>query len=424
MYRLGGTVFRAGTAACFIVVDDAVLDDELYLSHLGVVLLLFGQWKDGAGRAHLPTNGTVVIAEAMIEVEPGLHHSPQSIFQECRLDDMRRALAHAEVTGDTFLPQVIESGDPGRSDGDLSAQILLGHQAVGGALCQQFSGSQSGNQRCGEKTSLGWILWLRFFDVGERRSLLFLVVFPGEYKTVFHGITIAALDAVETGDTPALVDLLILRIDTGSFAFHAAEAAGVALLIIESDLEKGILADKTEEGTHGANGIAPCPAVPPGKDADHQQHGKGDHGGGDAQQIDAHPVERVVVERGEDGSQQVVPSKVCGTEEVGDHPAVSAVGIQEAREEGEAEEKRDKGCTQHTPAKNGLGFAVMILFLPDNPFGEPCHDILVDTHGAEGGAIDSTKEECKDHQSGKDHQVGGQQCRDKLQFGKKLQLIG
>ena len=111
-----------------------------------MVLLLFGQRQDGAGRAHITANGAVVIAEAMIEVEPGLHHSPQSIFQECRLDDMRRALAHAEVTGDTFLPQVIKCGYSGRSDGDLSAQILLGHQAVGGALCQQFSGSQSGNQ--------------------------------------------------------------------------------------------------------------------------------------------------------------------------------------------------------------------------------------------------------------------------------------
>ncbi len=66
VYRLCGTVFGAGTAACFIVVYNAVLDDELYLSHLGVVLLLFGQWKDGAGRAHLPTNGAVVIAEAIL----------------------------------------------------------------------------------------------------------------------------------------------------------------------------------------------------------------------------------------------------------------------------------------------------------------------------------------------------------------------
>jgi len=168
---------------------------------------------------------------------------------------------------------------------------------------------------------------LCLFQVSESLNILFLVVFPGECKTVFHCITIAVLDAVETGDAPALVDLLILRIDTGSFAFHAAEAAGVALLIIESDPEKGIFADKTEEGAHGANGIAPCPAVPPGKDADHQQHGKGDQGGGEPQCIDAHPVESVVVERGEDRSQQVVPGKVSGTEQVGDHPSISAVGI-------------------------------------------------------------------------------------------------
>ena len=147
------------------------------------------------------------------------------------------------------------------------------------------------------------------FQVSESLNILFLVVFPGECKTVFHCITIAVLDAVETGDAPALVDLLILRIDTGSFAFHAAEAAGVALLIIKSDQEKGILADKTEEGTHGADGVAPCPAVSPGQDADHQQHGKGDQGGGDTQRIDAHPVESIVVEGGEEGSSRLFPAR-------------------------------------------------------------------------------------------------------------------
>src|SRR5690554_6064545 len=94
-YRLGGTVLGARTATCLVVIDDAIFDDQLHLSHLRMVLLFFGEREDGTRGTHLATNEAVVITKPVIEIEPRLHHTAQAIFEESRLDHVRRALAHA-----------------------------------------------------------------------------------------------------------------------------------------------------------------------------------------------------------------------------------------------------------------------------------------------------------------------------------------
>src|SRR5690554_2655493 len=94
-YRLRGTMLGACTATRLVVIDDAVFDDQLHLSHLGVILLLFGEREDSTRGTHLATNEAIVITKPVIEVEPWLHHAAQAIFEESRLDHVRRALAHA-----------------------------------------------------------------------------------------------------------------------------------------------------------------------------------------------------------------------------------------------------------------------------------------------------------------------------------------
>src|SRR5690554_6770526 len=94
-YRLRGTMFGASATTCFVVIDDAIFDDQLHLSHLGVVLLFLGQGEDGPRGTHLATNEAIVITKPVIEIEPRLHHTAQAIFEESRLDHVRRALAHA-----------------------------------------------------------------------------------------------------------------------------------------------------------------------------------------------------------------------------------------------------------------------------------------------------------------------------------------
>ena len=68
MERLRRAVLRAGAAARFLRVDDAVFLDEDDVTHLVKLLFLERQRKNGACRTDLTTEGAVVVAETVGEV--------------------------------------------------------------------------------------------------------------------------------------------------------------------------------------------------------------------------------------------------------------------------------------------------------------------------------------------------------------------
>ena len=106
----------AGAAACAVEMDDAVFFDEDDFAHLGTVLLLDCQRFDGAVGTDVAADRTIVVAETLLEINRGLHDTAEAVFQERRLQDVRRALADTEVARGTILLEMRETDGTRRGE--------------------------------------------------------------------------------------------------------------------------------------------------------------------------------------------------------------------------------------------------------------------------------------------------------------------
>jgi hypothetical protein len=75
--------------------DDAVAFVEARLSQLRPLLPLKRQGGERSGWANIAADCAVKIAISGSGIEPGLENPAPSIFQKCRLQNLRRALGNA-----------------------------------------------------------------------------------------------------------------------------------------------------------------------------------------------------------------------------------------------------------------------------------------------------------------------------------------
>ena len=74
--------------------------------------------------------------------------------------------------------------------------------------------------------------------------------------------------AVAANNATGVIDCVRLQVNAGSFAIALAFAAVLALLRIDSHLEKRMPADKSEKRSDGTNRVAPSASVLPSQDCD------------------------------------------------------------------------------------------------------------------------------------------------------------
>ena len=101
-----GTMLRAVAALHAITRHNALLTMKNCVTELRHSLLLERQWQDGARRADLATEGTIVEAITLIISHHGLHNALQTILYNGRLQDVRGALANAQMARRTLRLQV------------------------------------------------------------------------------------------------------------------------------------------------------------------------------------------------------------------------------------------------------------------------------------------------------------------------------
>ena len=100
-------MFRAVAALHAIARHYALLTMKNCVTELRHSLLLERQWQDSARRADLATEGTIVEAITLIVSHHGLHNALQTILHNSRLQDVRGAFTHAQMTRCTLRLQML-----------------------------------------------------------------------------------------------------------------------------------------------------------------------------------------------------------------------------------------------------------------------------------------------------------------------------
>lgn len=79
---LGGAVLGAGTAGGLFRMYDAVVLNKYGFADLCQFLGLQHQRHDGAGRAYISASCALVVAEAAVEIHPGLHDTGKPVLAD------------------------------------------------------------------------------------------------------------------------------------------------------------------------------------------------------------------------------------------------------------------------------------------------------------------------------------------------------
>ena len=74
---------------------------------------------------------------------------------------------------------------------------------------------------------------------------------------------LAVLYAIHTCHTTAIVDAVVLGVDTRSLALLGTSLASIALRRVDNGTEKGEAQEKAQYSAHGTDGVALCASAPP-----------------------------------------------------------------------------------------------------------------------------------------------------------------
>ena len=384
----------AGAAACAVEMDDAVFFDEDDLAHLGAVLLLDRQRFDGAVGTDVAADRTIVVAETLLEINRGLHDTAEAVFQERRLQDVRRALADTEVARGTILLEMRET-DGARRRNRMQTLVGLDTVVVADNLGRGGHHLPDGSRRSeagDEEAAFGGIL--------DKRLDLRLGCFR---QGITQGTFLAAFQAIETIHATGIINLLVLAIDAGSLAARAADHAVRAFLRIDANLEKRETAEETQQRPDRAHRVAPRPPVFPSQITYPQERNQPDKEREAAEDRGIHAIERIIIEARKDSFEQIVPQHINRLEHIRYHAPERTVWFHQAQEECKSAEKREQDDSEDRPPQYLLlrreleAFPPPAPFLPFAPFPEfgrePRYDILEYAHRTDDGAIDSPEDQ-------------------------------
>ena len=88
--------------------DNAVFLNKHDFTHLGLMLLCYGQRLDGTIGAYVATHGAIVVAEPFFKIYGGLHNAGYAVFHKGRFQYVRRTFADAQVARRTILLKVCQ----------------------------------------------------------------------------------------------------------------------------------------------------------------------------------------------------------------------------------------------------------------------------------------------------------------------------
>ena len=140
--------------------------------------------------------------------------------------------------------------------------FLLGAQCCGG-----------GNHcRCRQETAAGIVHMLRRYALPcflRRKRSGFGRMLVGDSPFV------AFADAIHAGYASAVINPMVWDINASRLAIADTEVAIDTFIRVDDRLEPGVTGKKPQDGAHGTNRIAICPAIPP---CQHCQHDEGQYG--------------------------------------------------------------------------------------------------------------------------------------------------
>lgn len=146
--------------------------------------------------------------------------------------------------------------------------------------------------------------------------------------SVAHCLVFAFVQTIHAGHATAVVYLVILDVDTRSFAIACAKVAVDALIRVDNRLQISISGQEAEYGTYRANGVAIGSSASPCQyDEDDQGNGCNDESR-DALQPHGGIVERITVGTFSQVGQQIVSPLVEGSKQVVGNTSVCTVGSQ------------------------------------------------------------------------------------------------
>ena len=414
---LGRAMLGAGAAAGSVEMDDAVFFDKDHFAHLRPVLFLDRQGLDGAVGADIAADRAIVVAETFLEIDGGLHDALQTVFQERRLQDVRRAFAHAQMARGAALLEMRQADGTRRSD---RVQPLVRRIAVVVAhdlrrprhqFAERHRGREAGNQEAALRSVFHRLPGGVLRQLGQREG---------------QGAFLATLQTIKAIHATRIVDGAVLAVDARCLATGPANQAVRAFVRIDAHLEERVFAQETEEGSHRADGVAPCPPVLPSQESNNQEGNQPDDERRKADDGSIDLIKGIIVETRENRFEQIVSQHIDRLEHIGHHPPERAVRLEQTQDDREAGQKTQHRNTENRPPQHVPGGRIAVAFLPLAPLlpfrrlaelrRQPVDHILENPHRTNNRAIDAPEQECDGQE---DHQRDG---TERNQRGHKLHL--
>ena len=170
--------------------------------------------------------------------------------------------------------------------------------------------------------------------------------------------------AIKAHHTATAVDRLVVDIDTVGLATFLTLMTTRTLRLVDTNAEKRMLADQSQQGTHRADCIAPQTAI----QKTHHAHA--------AERGNSHPMH---------------PARAV---DIGDHAGVSAIWGHQRSDTAQAQQHQQHKDAKHRIAQPAVRLAIAIgTLLAKDDSVRPYQQILKDTHGTDHRAIEATKKE-------------------------------
>ena len=84
---------------------------------------------------------------------------------------------------------------------------------------------------------------------------------------IMHSSLLAIVNAIHARNTAAIINLVVLGVDTRCFASLSSKSASVAIVGVDHRCKKTEAREESENSSHWADGVAPCSAVLPCEEA-------------------------------------------------------------------------------------------------------------------------------------------------------------
>ena len=202
--------------------------------------------------------------------------------------------------------------------------------------------------------------------------------------------------AVETGHTPAVVNLLRLGLNAFGFADPSTTTTMGALALVDNDLKNGKSRDQSKEGTDRTNCVAIKSSTGEGGPSNSAQKQGRDCQDGWMYRYYIVSVEEIVdICLGKSGRNDIVAKYGKRLEKRGGNSTEQAVGIQEGDHRDTPKKKRKQyKCQKCVPAYRP-GFMVFVppFFLGFS--GNPRDEILQNAQRTQDGTVDPAKKQGK-----------------------------